>query len=350
MEEMMTRLACTFCLSLGLCLGFAASVLAAEQTTEPGAHAIPIPAWFKEGFLDLPDDIKEAAKANKRLFLYFGQDGCPYCTQLMQVNFGQKDISDKTRKHFDAIAFNIWGDREVTWTDGKQYPEKEFARMLKVQFTPTVLMLDEQGKIVLRLNGYYPPHKFRVALDYVSGKMEHKVAFADFLKTSAQEPASGKLHDQAFFNKPPHQLDRSKIKASKPLAVLFEQPHCAHCDEMHNKGFSNPATKALLNRFEFVRLSLFGKQRIVTTEGKNISEADWGKSLNVAYTPTLVFFDELGKEVFRVEAYLKPFHLASSLEYVASGIYRTEPQFQKFVRARAERIRAQGAAVELWED
>jgi hypothetical protein len=49
-----------------------------------------------------------------------------------------------------------------------------------------------------------------------------------------------------------------------------------------------------------------------------------------------------------VEAYLRPFHLASSLEYVASGAYRSEPSFQRFVQARAERIRAAGGRADLW--
>ncbi len=61
-----------------------------------------------------------------------------------------------------------------------------------------------------------------------------------------------------------------------------------------------------------------------------------------------MFFDG-GKEVFRVEAYLRPFHLASALEYVASGAYRKEPSFQRFIQARAERMRASGQSVELWE-
>lgn len=36
-------------------------------------------------------------------------------------------------------------------------PEKSFAKSLRVQFTPTLLMLDEKGETVLRLNGYIPP-------------------------------------------------------------------------------------------------------------------------------------------------------------------------------------------------
>lgn len=111
--------------------------------------------------------------------VYFGQDGCPYCARLMSVNFSQKDIVSKTRKHFNAVAINMWGDREVTWTDGTVRSEKAFAAFMKVQFTPTILFFDEHGGVALRLNGYYPPHKFRAALDFVAGRHEGKVAFAD---------------------------------------------------------------------------------------------------------------------------------------------------------------------------
>ena len=61
-----------------------------------------------------------------------------------------------------------------------------------------------------------------------------------------------------------------------------------------------------------------------------------------------MFFDEKGVESFRVEAYLKTFHLVSSLDYVASGAYRGEPSFQRYLQRRAERIRAAGGRVELW--
>ena len=53
--------------------------------------------------------------------------------------------------------------------------------------------------------------------------------------------------------------------------------------------------------------------------------------------------------MFRIDAYLRPFHLESSLDYVASGAYRDEPSFQRFIQARAERIRARGATVDLWK-
>jgi hypothetical protein len=37
-----------------------------------------------------------------------------------------------------------------------------------------------------------------------------------------------------------------------------------------------------------------------------------------------------------------------SLEYVSSGAYRTQPSFQRYLQARAEKIRAAGGRVDLW--
>jgi thioredoxin-related protein len=318
----------------------------AATAQDPSPHAIDIPPWFTESLLDFRDDVREAAKAGKRLVIYFGQDGCPYCKALMQTNFSQKRIVEKTRRHFVAVALNMWGDREVVWIDGRTLSEKELARALGVQYTPTLLFLDEKGAVALRLNGYYPPHRFESALDYAAGKMESRVAFGDYLKAAVREPASPQLADEPFFLKPPYDLRRKP--AAKPVAVLFETPYCAACDELHKDGFARPEVRALIGHFDVVRLSLADRSEVVTPQGRKMSGEAWARELKVAYTPTIVLFDA-GREVFRTEAYLRPFHLASALDYVASGAYRTEPAFQRFIQARAERLREAGTTVELWK-
>ena len=79
------------------------------------------------------------------------------------------------------------------------------------------------------------------------------------------------------------------------------------------------------------------------------SKVVWARELDVNYTPTVIFFDESGNEVFRIEAYLRPFHFASSFAYVTSGAYRAEPSFQRYLQRRAEQMRARGERVELWK-
>ncbi len=317
---------------------------AAAQQASP--HAIDIPSWFTESLLDFRDDVQDAAKEGKRLMVYFGQDGCPYCKALMQTNFSQKAIADKTRRNFVAIALNLWGDREVTWTDGRTMSEKALARALKVQFTPTLLFLDERGAVAVRLNGYYAPHRFEAALDYVIGRMETKLPLADHLAAKAHEAANPWLTDEPFFLKPPYDLRRGR--GTKPLAVLFETPHCAACDELHREGFKRAEVAALLKRFDVVRFALADRASVVTPAGAKTSGEAWARTLGIAYTPSVVFFDG-STEVLRIEAYLRPFHFASALEYIASGAYREEPSFQRFIQARAERLRERGETVDLWK-
>jgi thioredoxin-related protein len=292
------------------------------------AQAIEIPAWFTESLLEIPEEVREAARDGKRLMLYFGQDGCPYCKALMQTNFTQRPIVEKTRKHFVAIALNIWGDREVQWTDGRRMSEKELTRALKIQYTPTLLFLDEKGAIAARLNGYYPPQRFAAALDYAAGIAGKGERFDDYMKAAVKEAASPTLHEEPLFLKPP-----ARLEGAKPVALVFETPYCAGCDELHREGLRRPEVRRLLGRFDVYRLT--------PDEGRALS-------LRVAYTPSIVFFDG-GREVFRVEAYLRPFHLASALDYVASRAYRREPSFQRFLQARAERLRERGTAVDLWK-
>jgi thioredoxin-related protein len=313
---------------------------------EPSPHAIDIPRWFARSFLDFREDIGEAARDGKRLVVYFGQDGCPYCKRLMVTNFSQRAIVEKTRKHFVAVALNIWGDREVTWIDGRVMTEKELARALQVQFTPTMLFFDERGKVVARLDGYYPPQRFGAVLDYVAARREGTERLGDYLARAAREPASAKLHDEAFFLSPPYDLRRKP--GDKPLAVVFETTDCAPCDELHREGFRRGEVLALVRRFDVARFALGAPTELTTPDGRRTTAQAWARELDVTYTPSVVFFDATGAPVFRIAAYLRPFHLASSFEYVASGAYREQPSFQRYVQERADALRAKGEAVELW--
>jgi len=321
------------------------SLAARAQVASP--YAIEHPPWFSQSFLDFREDIADAARDGKRLLVYFGQDGCPYCARLMQTNFTQRSIVDKTRKHFVVVAINIWGDREVTWVDGTRLGEKAFARQLRIQFTPTLVFFDEKGNVALRLNGYYPPRRFEAALDYVAGRMESKLAFGEHLQGVVKDEASATLHADPFFMPAPQNLVRKS--GSKPLAVVFETPYCSGCDEMHREGFQRAEVRSEMAKFDIARLSIGERATVVTPDGMTVRADAWARALKILYTPSIVFFDAAGREVFRTEAYLRPFHLAGSFAYVASGAYLKEPSFQRFLQAHAEQLRAQGKAVDLWK-
>jgi len=141
-----------------LALALACSSFAARAQTHE------VPPWFAESFLEFPQDVKEAAQDGRRLMLYFWQDGCPACRKMRETTLADRAIVDQTRRHFVAVALNVYGERELQWTDGRALREKELARALNIRGTPTLLFLDEKGSVVLRLVGYVPPERFLAAL------------------------------------------------------------------------------------------------------------------------------------------------------------------------------------------
>jgi thioredoxin-related protein len=332
---------------LCLALLLASMVRAPASAQEPSPYAIDIPHWFANTFLDFREDISDAAREGKRLLVYFGQDGCPYCTKLMTVNFSQPAIVDKTRRNFISTALNIWGDRDVTWTDGRTMPEKDLARALDVQFTPTILIFDESAKVIARLDGYYPPSQFEAVLDYAAARLERSETLGDYVRIHARERASGRLHDEPFFMRPPYDLRREGDK--RFLAVIFETVDCKACDELHRDAFRRADVLSEVKRFDVARLALGSAAAVTTPDGRATNAGAWARELHVEYTPSVVFFDASGAEVFRIAAYVRPFHLASAFAYVADGAYAREPSFQRYVQGRADRLRVGGARVDLWK-
>lgn len=329
---------------------FVSSIVSAETPAEsldtglvnPGY--VEKPDWFANSFLDIREDLDEAASTSKRVLLYFYQDGCPYCKKLLDTNFALQETEAKTRKHYDVVAINMWGDREVIDINGTETTEKAFAKSLRVMFTPTLLFLNEQGDVTLRVNGYYPPHKFNAALDYGARHNGSAPTFREYLATVSPAAASGVLHKDPAWLPVTSALDK---RSGKPLLVLFEQKECAPCDELHLDILKRPENREQLERFDVILLDMWSKEPLRRPDGKTSSVAQWAKDLNVQYAPSLVFFDGRGKEVFRTEAYLKSFHVQSSMDYVASGAYLEQPSFQRFISARAEALEAQGAHIDL---
>jgi thioredoxin-related protein len=309
----------------------------------PGYHEQP--PWFKSSFLDISEDITEAKDEGKRLMLFFYQDGCPYCKKLLEDNFGQRSITEKTQNNFDVVSINIWGDREVT-VGGQVTTEKVFSENLKVMYTPTLIFFNEEGKAILRTNGYYHPVKFNTALDYVLKRQDKIESFNAYLSRVPPVPATGTIHRQVETKYAPYHLG-AKPENKKHLLVMFEQKQCKTCDELHLDILMKAESKVLINQFDVVVLDIWSDDKMIRPDGKMVKISDWAKQLNIQYAPSLVYFNNKGDEVFRSEAYLRTFHVQSVMDYVASGSYKNQSNFQRYIEDRADKFRKQGIEVDI---
>ena len=258
------------------------------------------------------------ARRASALLVYFGQDGCPYCTKLMSANFSQTrdrrqdapSISSRPRSTSGATARSR-GSTAATMS------EKELARVLERAVHADDPDLRRSGKVVVRLDGYYPPQRFEAVLDYAAGKLEAQQPLARIpARARARSRRARELHDEPFFLRPPYDLRRKPGAQAARRDVRDRRLRGLRRDAP--RGFRRETYWTRSERFDVARFAL-GRgdaARHAATAARR-PRRTWARELGVAYTPTVVFFDAAGVEVFRIGAYLRPFHFAASFAYVA---------------------------------
>lgn len=288
------------------------------------------PDWFKLSHGDLNDDLAEAKAAGKKgIITYFGQKRCSYCEQFFKTSLADTDIKNYLQEHYDLIAFDIWGIDDVIDTDGTKYSERELSIRYKANFTPSLVFYDEDGAPVFRLRGFYPPYKFRAALKYVAEKFYKKETFAEYILRATQGEyfLLGGLNERDFFLEEPYDLT-SLINQDKTTAVFFEQSNCHACDLLHSGPLSNDDILTEIEQMNIIQLNMWSDTPVTTPKGLKTTAKLWAKSLNVFYAPSILFFDEQGEEVFRVDSITHFYRLLGVLDYINKKGYKQTNDYQ----------------------
>jgi len=190
---------------------------------------------------------------------------------------------------------------------------------------------------VARLNGYYPPHRFEAVLDWVAGRRERKIALAGVPAHRVREPGWEQLHDEPFFLKPPYDLRR---RGARPLVVFFERRPARRCDELHREGFRGTGNRESLKALRaWARFALGERTPVTTPAGDRLPAEDWARSLGLSYTPSVVFFGTDGREAVPHRSLPAAVSSLGLARIRRERAYLREPNFQRFLQARAEELR-----------
>jgi thioredoxin-related protein len=326
---------------LGVVLGVLLSGTAVAAGKVTGGVISQHPGWFKESFLDIGEDVEEAAAEGRHVILFMHLNGCPYCNKMSEENFKQSPDTGYIRQHFDVIAINIKGDREVAFNEEVTLSEKALADQVGVNYTPTTVFLNQQNQVVLKLNGYRSVEKFGHALRYVQQKKYTEMTLADYIEQQAVAQRY-RLRSHPLFSAI---TDLSSVNG--PLALLFEDSGCDACDTLHDGHLSNPAITQVLEQMTVVRLDANATTPIVDAAGNRTTPKAYAKRLGLTYRPGIVLFDK-GKEIQRIDGLLYSYHFQEVLRYVAERHYEQYPaDFYQYLGARTRELLNSGVDIDL---
>lgn len=290
-------------------------------------ETVAYPDWFLSGRLDIRADLEAAIAAGKRgLMVYFGQDHCVHCERFRRVNLADPDILAYLRRHFDLAPIDIQGRAAVRMLDGERLDEYTWARREQTDFAPSLLFYDAEGRLALRLRGYYPIYQFRAALEYVAdGHYQHE-SFDDYLARGDERLVfdSEDLNDQPFFSPPPHVLDR-RIPSTRPLAVFLERGDCHACDVLHGRVLRVPEIRRRFEALDAIQLDRRSDTPVITPDGERTTAHAWADALGIRHAPAILFFDERGRELRRLDSVADFYRLHQVFDEIA----RSSPAIRK---------------------
>ena len=215
-------------------------------------------------------------------------------------------------------------------TDGDTYSERDLSLKYETNFTPSLIFYDEDGDAVFRLRGYYPPYKFKAALQYVVEDFYKEEDFRSYLARA--EPGlffyEEGLNERDFFSPPPFNLNRIDRPSNKPLAVFFERGNCHACDLLHSGPLNDERTVEELEKMTVVQLNMSADTPVTTPDGRTTTAKAWADELGLFHVPTILFFNEVGLEVFRVDSVVQFYRVWGVLDYINKRAYTKTRDYQ----------------------
>jgi len=299
------------------------------------------PDWFKESFLDIGEDVMEASDEGRHVMLFMHLNGCPYCYKMVEENIKNAPYTDFIKENFDVIALNIRGDREVALNEDVSLTEKQLAERFKVMYTPTIVFLSPDNKVVARTNGYRSVPDFKLVLNYVQEKAYENQQLTQYINEKKSQNYTFRDHPQLT------SAENLQKLADKPLAVLLEDKGCVDCDALHDGYLASQDVRDILEKYRFVRLDALSENKLIDVEGNETTPKAWVEKLGISYRPAIVLFDK-NKEIARIQSMLYSYHFTELLRYVAEGHYEKYPDdFYGWLDTRTAQILKTGKDVDL---
>ena len=123
-------------------------------------------------WMTMNEALEAQKKQPKKIFIDMYTKWCGPCKLLDRNTFSNKDVANFINKNFYAVKFNAEGNESVnyqgkTYTNPNYDPAKAnrrnsphlFSRFMDVRAYPTVLFLDESGKLINKVKGYRTPQQ-----------------------------------------------------------------------------------------------------------------------------------------------------------------------------------------------
>ncbi len=130
--------------------------------------------WFK-----LSEAQEKSKKDGKPLFIFVEAEWCGICKRMQNTVFPHPEISDLLKNNFHPVLIDL-DSRKTVRFNGEEFTERNFARILQVQQTPTMIFIAADGEVMGRQPGFMDREELKNLLLYVRSDQFGLIPLSEF--------------------------------------------------------------------------------------------------------------------------------------------------------------------------
>lgn len=127
---------------------------------------------FEQALLDAP-------KLDKMIMVAFHGTTCPFSKKMKDEVYSKPDIQHLINTYFIPVEIMLDENKTMLY-NGYEIKAQHLANIFKVEGTPTLAFLNEEGDLIAIQPGYLTPKLFAKLMEYVGKGFYATMSFSEF--------------------------------------------------------------------------------------------------------------------------------------------------------------------------
>lgn len=130
--------------------------------------------WIK-----LSEAQEKSKKDGKPLFIFVEAEWCGICKRMQNTVFPVPEVADLLSNNYHPVLIDLDSRKKVIF-NGEDVSERNFARNMQIQQTPTIIFIDADGEVLGRQPGFKDREELRKLLLYILSDQFGIVPLSEF--------------------------------------------------------------------------------------------------------------------------------------------------------------------------
>ena len=127
--------------------------------------------------------LERARTSNKKVFVYFGREGCGFCEVTNKKAFSVSSVRDRYLSNYELVYVDSESGKRLTLPTGERITERDLGARYKAFVTPVFVYLEPNGKQIFKRVGIQTSEQLLAYDDFVQQGLYRHTTFEQYEKT-----------------------------------------------------------------------------------------------------------------------------------------------------------------------